>query len=52
MVNKGKTIIIEKEDMNGLKEGSKLVLLKWGVFEITKVDEENKKYSIKYLPED
>lgn len=38
--------------MLDLKVGSKLVLLKWGIFEIIEINSENKTYSIKYLPND
>lgn len=33
-VHKTQTVIIEKEDLSDLKEGDKIVLVKWGVFTI------------------
>ena len=49
---KTKNLILEKEDVQNLNKGDKIVLLKWGVFQITEFDKENWKLKGKYLPED
>lgn len=43
---------MEKDDVKDLSQGSKVVLLKWGVFEILTIDKENWKLTLKYHPED
>lgn len=47
---KERQVIVEKQDIEGMKAGDKMVLLKWGVFEIVKRDDTT--FDIKYLPED
>ena len=49
---RGNSLLVEKEDLKDMKVGDKMVLMKWGVFELVSVDHENSKYSAKYLPED
>lgn len=43
-------VLLEKVDVQEMKVGEKLVLLKWGVFEI--IEKENDSLKIKFLPED
>lgn len=38
--------------MANLKVNDKIILLKWGVFEIVTLDSDNKKCQIKYLPDE
>ncbi len=51
-LTKSTSLLVEGEDVKDLKAGSKIVLMKWGVFELKSVDLENKKITAKYLPED
>ena len=50
LVLRGKKLIVDKADMESLEVGSKLVLLKWGVFEI--LEKSENKATVKFLPED
>lgn len=50
LVLRGKKLIVDKADMESLEVGSKLVLLKWGVFEI--IEKRENKATVKFLPED
>lgn len=50
LVLRGKKLIVDKADMESLEVGSKLVLLKWGVFEI--IEKNENKATVKFLPED
>lgn len=47
-------VLIEKEDAETLEENGKLVLLKWGVFQITKLKNDKGEFDIQldYLPDD
>ena len=47
-------IIIEKEDLADLKEGDRIVLMKWGVFKILKINNQvdNHLVEFEYLPDD
>lgn len=52
--HKAPEIIVEKEDLADLKEGDRIVLMKWGVFRINKYKTEQGEYSveIEYLRDD
>lgn len=52
MIMRDKNLMVEKEDVQDMDKGSKMVLLKWGVFEVVEADKENMKFKVKYLPED
>ncbi len=45
-----KNLLSDREDFKDLKEGDKIVLIKWGVFKINKMTEEQ--VNLVYLPDD
>jgi glutamyl-tRNA synthetase len=51
-VIKSKTVIVEREDMTGLKVGDRFLLMKWGVFVVTSASDDLSKLTVFHDKED